>query len=250
MTRKRSRPTPNEVRCPQCRVVAWRRAGERVAEAPSTDGGTELRHEFVENGPWEWTCEGCGYAVRPTGQLDNALARVQTRVRHGGIIAAGALLNDLYQRLRASARSATSAGGGAIATAAVVTAVVAAAVSQSAQEPHTAQSSAIAPPTEAAALGTGLREGARVEWGEAQVERVTGDATFWVAVEGDHVLVVLDERHHADPALVIRPDQRLAIAGTTRDAPPTDLRLSDGDLAQVNAVDRFVVADTVRVVSD
>ena len=89
-----------------------------------------------------------------------------------------------------------------------------------------------------------------MDWGEVQVERVTGDATFWITVDGTHVLVVLDERRHADPALVIRPDQRLTIAGTTRDVPPADIPLSAADLAQISTVDRFVVADTVRVVSD
>jgi hypothetical protein len=252
MTRKRSRPTPNEVRCPQCQSVAWRRAGERVAEAATSDGGSYLRHEFAEGGPWEWTCEVCGYEVRPTGRLDNALGRVQTPVQPGGTIAVGGLLNELYQRLRASARSVGSAGGGATAAATLVTAmVVAANVSRSDEGPGHGPSPAIARPSDGSSLAsTGLREGARVEWSDVQVDRVTGDATFWVTVGEGRVLVVLDERGHVDANLVIRPDQRLAISGTARDDPPGNIRLSEPDLAQVAAADRFVVADTVRVVSD
>jgi rubredoxin len=76
-TRRRGQPAPDDVRCPNCAAITWRRIGERIVEKRSPLG-VELRHETVpDNRPWDWTCEQCGYAVRPTGRLDNALSRAQ-----------------------------------------------------------------------------------------------------------------------------------------------------------------------------
>ncbi len=74
-TKRRGQPAPDDVRCPGCRSVRWRRVGERIIESRSA-AGAELRRETIpDNRPWDWACERCGYSVRPTDRLDNALAR-------------------------------------------------------------------------------------------------------------------------------------------------------------------------------
>jgi hypothetical protein len=76
-TRRRGRVVPDDVRCPNCDSITWRRVGERLVEHRSP-AGVELRRDRVpDNRPWEWTCERCAYSVRPTGRLDNDLSRAQ-----------------------------------------------------------------------------------------------------------------------------------------------------------------------------
>jgi hypothetical protein len=78
MTKRRGPPIPDHVRCPNCGSIAWRRVGERIVEERSPSGVGQLRRERVaDNLPWEWTCERCTYAVRPTGRLDNDLSHTQ-----------------------------------------------------------------------------------------------------------------------------------------------------------------------------
>ena len=77
MTKRRGPPAPDHVRCPNCESVAWRRAGERIVEARSPSGVALRREKVTENRPWDWTCEQCRYAVRPTSRLDNDLSRTQ-----------------------------------------------------------------------------------------------------------------------------------------------------------------------------
>ena len=69
-TKRRGPVVPDDVPCSTCDAITWRRVGERLLEDQSA-GGIELRRDKVpDNRPWDWTCERCGYSVRPTDRLE------------------------------------------------------------------------------------------------------------------------------------------------------------------------------------
>ena len=79
MTKGVAIPTVEDVRCPGCDSLAWRRLGERVIEAPDDGSKQGFRHLFVtEDGPFDWTCETCGYGATPGGHLDHMVSKVQS----------------------------------------------------------------------------------------------------------------------------------------------------------------------------
>jgi hypothetical protein len=239
MTKKRGKPRPEEVRCPTCQAVGWHRTGERVTAVSSRAGRLELRHEFAGDGPWEWTCESCGYAVRPTSRLDNALSRVQTG-RLGGIVAAplGVLgLDGAKGGLGRVARvtAITVATAGAVVAAATLVA------------PSLDGPSASPPPGATPEAIAGGPEG-RIELRDVLVERVTGDMTFWVRSEGKQVLVLLDERRQPEPVITVKAGQRVRIQGTIVNSPPDDLALSSQDRSVLSGESAYVLAHRVTIV--
>lgn len=264
MTRKRGRPAPDEVRCPTCHSVAWRRVGERVTEASSGRGRPDLDHEFVrDKGPWDWTCQRCGYSVRPAGSLDNALSRVQPT----GLPAILAGLFGVGDRSARGANSTAVSTAQAVALGAVGVVLVVVAATVLGGAPSTAPVAdprtpvPVTPVSAASAevvtsLGdiVGARDatlaGRRVELTDVQVESVTGDVTLWIGSEGERAFVVLDEERQPERAVTVRPGQRLVIRGTALRAPPEDVELSTADRNAVEDVSLYVLAEHVEIVSE
>ena len=258
-TKKRGRPRPDDVRCPNCSSVRWRRVGERVFATASTVGGGELRHETLrEDRPWEWTCEQCGYSVRPTDRLDNALSRVQPRTAPA--IALGLLGLGEGSPLRgnttaAHAAQAVAVGVGAVALAAVV-AMATGWRPGAAPAPAASPAAAVASAAPVQSLGeianasAASLDGRRVELNDVRVSRVTGDVTFWIGDGGAETLVVIDEARQAEQAVTVEPGQAVAVVGTVRRAPPDGVELSSSDQAALEGASLYVQADRVEVTGE
>ena len=254
-TKKRGRPGPDEVRCPNCSSVRWRRVGERVYEAEAA-GRAELRHETVrDDRPWEWTCEECGYSVRPTGQLDNALSRVQPPSMPAIVLGLLGLSDRSPLRgnpTAAHAVQAVAVGAGAVALVAVV-ATAAGRAPAPTPTPTSAAASAVASAATVTAVAElsdaadGSLAGRPVELRDARVESVTGDRTFWVGSAGSRTLVVVDETQQPEHAVTVRAGQSVSIVGTARQAPPEGVELSAGDRTALDATALYVDADRVEV---
>ena len=79
----RARPGPpsaNDIRCPSCRSIDWRRLGERIVELTGDPQRPHVTHQLVdEDGAWHWTCEACAYRVKGGTRLDYQLSVVQAR---------------------------------------------------------------------------------------------------------------------------------------------------------------------------
>ena len=258
--------------------MAWRRVGERI-DVERSGSERRLVHAFERggSGPWEWTCASCGFAVRATGVLDNALARIQpARVPAiigglfgtgagasaagagegggAGAVAAGAGRN-LPGMLQAGA--AAAAGVAAVAIIAVVASFGGApAGGGGATATPAASEAAAATPagmlTELAALTAGGADvaGRRLELERAEVMRVTGDTTFWLGTAGSEAFVVLDEARQPERSVTVRAGQQVRLTGTVHETPPDGIDLTAEDRAALEDVPVYVVADRVEIVSD
>lgn len=257
MTRKRSRPSPDDVACPNCAAVTWRRAGESLTVAVNSEGDRELHHEFAEGGPWNWTCEACGHEVRPGGALDNALSRAQPVVLPaiaGGLTGLGqAASGDAAAGSAAAAVSSAgpgSAGGGSaggVTPAQVLAGVlgvgvvgVVGAVAAGALLGAPAAGPSAPPSAEVRA----------VDLDAVRVTRVTGDTTFWIDDDAGEILVVLDERRQPEDEVTVRAGDDVSITGTAEPAPPEGTRLSEADQDDVRDDPVYIRAVLVRVLDD
>ncbi len=258
MTRKLGRPAPDDVRCPTCQAVVWRRLGERVSEVPSTAGPPELEHAFIrDGGSWDWTCERCGYSVKPASGLDNALTRAQP-MRLPAILA-GLLGLGNRSRLGATRNAVRTAQATVVATSAVVVLAVAATLAGRTPSPP-ASPPASAVPATCSAVVTQLgdlanaRDGTlacgRVELTNVPVDSVTGDVTFWVGSGDERALVMTDEEIQPEAAVTVKAGQRVRIVGSVERPPPEDVPLSSGDRTALRGIALYVRAERVEIVSD
>ncbi len=233
------------------------------------------RHVFVnENGPWNWTCDSCGYAVKAGSGLDHQVSRVQRRRRIWRDALAVLGLRDLLGRGTVdSATSGTGLAGSpstprpgvkptpAQAAVASIGAVVAVAVLVVLVRPPApappragaagAQSvpqcerdlAAVTRATDAAALA-----GRCVQLDGAPVLSVTGDVTFWLGTsDQDRAFVVLNERTQGERAVTVRPGQRLGITGTLERTPVRGVALDAGDARALEREVIYIRAERVSV---
>ena len=287
MTRRRQRPNPDDVRCPKCHSVAWRRAGERVVEVNRPGLGSELRHEFTRDGePFEWTCERCGYSVRAADQLDRALSRVQ-------VVGLAGLLAGLLGRRRAKADASAEASGtagttartAALGTTVAAVAIVAglvvfggglrpnappsasssAATGSSLPAASNASASSTATPASSASTSSG---GARSPSADAltSVGDISGlsasaagravdigNATV-VSVSGDAAFWIGSDSERvlviaSGRAPSVKAGQHVRISGTVEAAPPAGVDLSVEDKTALGDQALYVRADAVEVIS-
>ena len=264
MTKRREGPlSADEVRCPACGAVTWHRVGERVAAGPPDNGRTQLRHVLVEEkGPWNWTCEQCGYAVRPTSRLDNDLSKVQPRAAPAiagvGLGGAAGTSASAGGPLRNAPAQAAALAAGAVAV--VIAVVIAGNVlgRPGASPPATdgapaSVGSERATVTDVCDITTardGALAGSPVDLDDVPVESVTGDVTFWIGCSDQTAYVVLDEEEQPETAVTVRAGQRLRIVGTIDETPVSATQVPDGDRALLDGEALYVRAETVEIIED
>ena len=249
----------DELRCPSCTEIAWRRVGERVIEDPdSTDRRPVVRHALVnEDGPWDWTCDRCGYRIKPGSHLDHVVNRVQSKRRVGGAILAG--LSGLGDRFR-TASATTRAGITVAAAVGVVGAITLALVATRTPDrpPPTMLPTVSAPASEALRTMATLvgRDaaalvGRTVELDDVSVESVTGDVTFWLGQSStERVFVVLDETAQGEAAVRVRAGQRIRLRGTVHATPVEETDLTSRDQEALRDAVVYVRAELVEVIQD
>lgn len=261
MAERRAPPTPGDVRCPECTAIAWRRLGERVLEGPGdTDGTTQLSHSLVnEDGPWEWTCEACGYQVKAGSRLDHQISAVQPRRRLWrdalGIIGLGDAAGGSASGPRQSATSLQSTIAVVGVAAVAVVLVVALGYARAPSAPDTAGSS----PETCARVGEDLAairagsdrqalDGKCLDVDGARVESVTGDVTFWIGQsEAERVFVVFNEATQGERRVEVREGQRVRIAGTLQRTPVSGVELTSADRAALADEDVYIFAERVEI---
>jgi hypothetical protein len=223
----------------------------------TSEAGVTPKHVFVnENGPWNWTCDSCGYTVKAGSRLDHQISKVQRRRRIWRDALAALGLRELLGAGTAdsassggglAASSATARGGvkptpaqAAVASIGVVAAVAVLAV--------VARAPAPAPRSAGAAGGQSVAQcerdvatvtraidatalaGRCVQLDGAPVHSVTGDVTFWVGTsDQDRAFVVLNERTQGERAVTVRPGQsRRTARGLAASAAATTRRRRGG----------------------
>jgi ribosomal protein S27AE len=262
MGRRRTLPAVDEIRCPRCRSIDWFRLGERITEVPAGgDGRSMAQHANVdENGPWDWTCQRCGQAIKAGSHLDHLVGKVQSvsPVRTGVL----AWLGDLREQLQSAGTGAQAA----IATGVVVVAVAALAAlalqptptgerQANSPSPRTTPAAAASPVSDLATIVTATDAaalaGQRVQLHDARVQSVTGDVTFWIGDSmAQRVFVVLEERTQGEGAVTVRDDDRIDLRGTMRRTPVEGAEIPAEDRGALADEVLYVVADWVTVVTD
>ncbi len=273
---KATSSSPDEIRCPTCHAVQWRRLGERIVVLAAHDEGRpRLQHLLVnEHGAWDWTCERCGHGVKGGSSLDHRLGRVQAPAPLAGIAIAGTgglggVVGALRERLQ-SLGSTTGVAVTTVAIGAVVAVLLVASAPLPGGTPPVAPATAsqvatsTAPPTADPSAPEPIRDfgllanatdgalaGRTVELDRVPVQSVTGDVTFWIGPsERDRIFVVLDERTQGESAVTIRADQLVHVRGTVARTPVSrgDLTAQDrsaleGEAVYLQIVWAEVVAD-------
>lgn len=212
------------------------------------EGNSELRHEFVRAGPWDWTCQRCGYVVRPTSRLDNALSRVQAP-RFPAIVA---LLVGELPADPAAARLARAIRLGTLTVGSVAVVAIAVTLGNTGGPAAPGSSTAGTPPvmTTLSDVRAGANSvGHAVVLSDVPVDSVTGDVTFWIGSGDERVLVIIDETRQPERAVTVRPGQRVRIRGTIARGAPEDIPLSRADRIQVEGQSAYVLADHVEILN-
>lgn len=235
----------------------WRTAHEVMKEVRSADGRVDLRHEFALTGPWNWTCRGCGFSVRPTGLLDNALSRTQ-----GG--GAAAWLAGLLGRGPQTDGSAVGPRPTHLALAAGGAAVILFALVVAAQPQSPVPTATAGPTPGPAAASTPARmvqvgeiisadpdavAGRQVELRSMTVTKVTGDTTFWIEQGGVRALIAIDETIQPERAVTIEAGQVVSVRGTVNRGRQAGAALSSADRAEIDSVEVYVLARRVDIES-
>ena len=267
-------PSADDVRCPACRSIAWRRLGERVIEEPPESGlNGGLKHLLAnEDGPWDWTCETCGYAVKAGSRLDHQVSGVQRRPRiWRDALAALGLRDGLGARnpngVASSPRTdtPTSAGRGArhYTTAQVASAVVGVGLvvvvaalllllRAPGEQPQPRPAAGCVGQNDLEQLGRQTRgaslAGRCVELDGVEVQAVTGDVTFWVGrSETQRTFVVLNEVKQGETPVRVREGQRLGIKGTLQPTPIKGVDVTASDRAALAQEVVYIHAESVRI---
>jgi hypothetical protein len=261
MGRRRTLPAVDEIRCPECRSIDWLRLGERISEVPADgDGRPMAQHASVdETGPWDWTCQRCGYSIKAGSHLDHVVGKVQSH----GPLRTGVLawLGGARERLQSAGAGAQAAVAGGLVVA-VVVAVGALALTRptdgggAASPPASATSAPVA-----SALGDltslmGVTDaatvaGQSVQLDDVRVQAVTGDVTFWVGKSRtERLYVVLDESVQGEDAVTVRDGQRVALRGTVQRTPVDGADPPEDDRDALADEVLYVVAHRVEIIGD